>query len=155
MCFWSFWWSWQKDVNMRLRICFVSRKWHVNKEHSDKSRDIIFCYLSVCGKSGWALGLIDLVYVDGFLFLKDDVLDLDPGRSRGFEGKVTFRTMQLVANSVKIKILMVSSDSLSTNFPRIVKNAKSACTLVSNEFSRRRRQWKVDLLRAQMVHLGS
>jgi hypothetical protein len=33
MCFWSFLWSWQKDVNMRLRICFVSRKWHVNKKH--------------------------------------------------------------------------------------------------------------------------
>ena len=27
---------------MRLRICFVSRKWHVNKKHSDKSRDISF-----------------------------------------------------------------------------------------------------------------
>ena len=25
--------------------------------------------------------------VDGLLFLKDDVLDADPGRSRGFEGK--------------------------------------------------------------------
>ena len=25
MCFWSLLWSWQKDVNRRLRICFVSR----------------------------------------------------------------------------------------------------------------------------------
>ena len=34
--------------------------------------------------------MIDLVCVDGLLFLKDDVLDADPGRSRGFEGKATF-----------------------------------------------------------------
>ena len=39
--------------------------------------------------------------------------------------------MQLVANSVRTKILMVPSDSSSTTSPRVVKNAKSACTSCS------------------------
>ena len=54
------------------------------RKHSNNSRDIVFSCLSVCGKSGRALGSIDLVCVDGLLFLKDDVLDADPSRSRGF-----------------------------------------------------------------------
>ena len=49
--------------------------------------------LRVSGKSGWALGSTDLVCVGGLLFLKDDVLDAEPGRSRGFEGKATFRSI--------------------------------------------------------------
>ena len=63
--------------------------------------------------------------------------------------------MQLVANSVRTKILMVPSDSSSTTSPRVVTNAKSACTSVSNVPSFLRRWWKVDFPRAQIVHLGS
>ena len=70
-------------------------------------------------------------------------------------GVTTTYPMQLVANSVRTKILMVFSDSSSTISPRVVKNAKSAWTSVSNAPSRRRRWWKVDLPRAQMVHLGA
>ena len=51
MCFWSLLWSWQKDVNRRLRICFVSR--------SDTSTRTIATWAEtspfvacVCGKSG-------------------------------------------------------------------------------------------------------
>ena len=29
------------------------------------------------------------------MFLKDDVLDAEPGRSRGFEGKATFRSIDM------------------------------------------------------------
>ena len=45
----------------------------------------------------------------------------------------TTNPMQLVANSVRTKILMVFSDSSSTTSPRVVKNAKSAWISVSNE----------------------
>ena len=69
------------------------------------------CCLSVCGKSGWALGLIDLVCVDGLLFLKDDVLDADPGRSRGFEGKATFYSL------LHLKLLSFFSNLLLPIYP--------------------------------------
>ena len=70
---------------------FCVKEWHSNKNHSDMSRDIsVAC---VCGKSGWALGSIDLVAWTVFWFVKDDVLDADPSRSRGFEGLATFRTL--------------------------------------------------------------
>ena len=88
MCFWSLLWSWQKDVNRRLRICFVSR--------SDTSTRTIatwaetsscLCAVKVAELWDW------LTWLRGrsFVLFKDDVLDADPSRSRGFEGKWTFR----------------------------------------------------------------
>ena len=67
---------------------FCVKEWHTNKNHSDMSR--LFS-LVCCGKSGWALGSIDLVAWTVFWFVKDDVLDADPSRPRGFEGFSTFR----------------------------------------------------------------
>ena len=89
MCFWSLLWSWQKDANWRLRICFVSRSDTPTRTIATWA-DTLFS-LVCCGKSGWALGSVDLVAWTVFWFVKDDVLDADPSRSRGFEGVVTFR----------------------------------------------------------------
>ena len=81
MCFWSFLWSWPKDVNMRLRICFVSRSDTSTRNIATWAETSLF----VCCKSGWTLGSIDLVCVDALLFLlRKTSWTLTPGGSRGF-----------------------------------------------------------------------
>ena len=90
MCFWSLLWSWQKDVNWRLRICFVSRSDTPTRTIATWAETFL-SVACVRGKSGWALKLIDLVAWTVFWFFKEDVLDADPSKSRGFEGLVTFR----------------------------------------------------------------
>ena len=91
MCFWSLLWSWQKDVNRRLRICFVSRSDTSTRTIATwaETSPVVAC---VCGKSGWALGSIDLVAWTVLCFVKNDVLDADLSRFRGFRRSVAFRT---------------------------------------------------------------
>ena len=81
---------------------FCVKEWHVNKNHSDDmSRDISLKFVAcVCGKSGWALGSIDLVAWTVLCFVKDDVLDANPSRSRGFRRSVAFRTRARIVQDV-------------------------------------------------------
>ena len=67
---------------------FCVKEWHVNKNHSDDmSRDISLKFVAcVCGKSGWALGSIDLVAWTALCLLRTTSWTLTQVSLEVFEG---------------------------------------------------------------------
>ena len=76
---------------MRLRICFVLCQGSDTSTRNIATRartSFLACLCAVKVAELWDR-LTWFVWTV-FCFVKDDVLDADPGRSRGFEGKATF-----------------------------------------------------------------